>query len=286
MKPGRTFVWPSRLADWQAKDVDQWFENDELRIRAVAVNTQDLLVDDQKQKGSAPTYQPTSSWTRGVQFVMAGGPMGLLAAVNDEVERGHLANISLILFVIFVLHSVTYRSAVSGGIIFLQLATATLFSLAYMAVRGVGLNINTLPVQAVGVGVGVDYAIYIVDRIRQEMAARRDLDEAIRTAVRTTGMAVTFTGTTVVGGIGFWVFSNLRFQAEMAQLLIVLMCDQHARRGDPGARASTRSCGRRAPSASLLRRDEAESHAERFRGRADAAGRRPGSASRPRARLA
>jgi uncharacterized protein len=223
VKPGHTFNWPARLADWDVHNVDQWFQNDELRIRAVAVNTRDLLVDDQKALGSAPTFQPTKSWTRGVQLILAGGTFGTLAAVNDEVERGHLANISLILFVIFVLHSVTYRSAVSGGIIFLQLATATLFSLAYMAVRGVGLNINTLPVQAVGVGVGVDYAIYIVDRIRQEMAVRRDLDESIRTAVRTTGMAVTFTGTTVVGGIGFWVFSNLRFQAEMAQLLIVLM---------------------------------------------------------------
>ena len=92
-----------------------------------------------------------------------------------------------------------------------------------MALRGVGLNVHTLPVQAVGVGIGVDYAIYIVDRIRQECAAGRGVDEAIRTAIRTTGMAVTFTATTVVGGILFWVFSNLRFQAEMAQLLIVLM---------------------------------------------------------------
>jgi predicted RND superfamily exporter protein len=223
LRPGHVFAWPSGLKDWQASDVDQWFENDELRIRAVAVNTKDLLVDDQKARGSAPMYQPTQSWTRGVQLVMAGGPMGMLSAINDEVERGHLANISLILLVIFVLHSVTYRSAVSGGIILLQLSTATLLSLAFMAVRGVGLNINTLPVQAVGVGVGVDYAIYIVDRIRQEYARTGDLDLAIRTAVRTTGMAVTFTGTTVIGGIGFWIFSSLRFQAEMAQLLIVLM---------------------------------------------------------------
>ncbi len=222
-RPGHVFAWPKELADWQVDDVDQWFENDELRIRAVAVNTKDLLVEDGKALGSAPVYQLTQGWTRGVQFVMAGGPLGMLAAVNDEVERGHLANITLILFVIFVLHSVTYRSTLSGGIIFLQLATATLLSLAFMAVRGVGLNINTLPVQAVGVGVGVDYAIYIVDRIRQEVVATGSLEEAIRRAVRTTGMAVTFTGTTVVGGIGFWVFSNLRFQAEMAQLLIVLM---------------------------------------------------------------
>jgi predicted RND superfamily exporter protein len=267
VKPGHNFTWPARLAEWDANSVDQWFENDELRIRAVAVNTQDLLVDDQKARGSAPTYQPTQSWTRGVQFIMAGGAMGTLAAVNDEVERGHLANISLILFVIFVLHSVTYRSAVSGGIIFLQLATATLLSLAYMAVRGVGLNINTLPVQAVGVGVGVDYAIYIVDRIRQEMAVHRNLDEAIRTAVRTTGMAVTFTGTTVVGGIGFWVFSNLRFQAEMAQLLIVLMAINML--AAVTLVPALYSILRPGVASSLMRRDEAE---EQVGAEADAAG--------------
>ena len=149
--------------------------------------------------------------------------MGILAAVNDEVERSHVANISLIFFVIFVLHSVTYQSVPSGFIILLQIATATMLSLAYMAVRGIGLNINTLPVQSVGVGIGVDYAIYIVDRIRQEVVDTEDIDEAVRRAVRTTGMAVTFTATTIVGGIILWSFSNLRFQAEMAQLLVILM---------------------------------------------------------------
>jgi predicted RND superfamily exporter protein len=89
--------------------------------------------------------------------------------------------------------------------------------------RGTGLNINTLPVQSVGVGIGVDYALYITDRIRQEYSWTGDLDEGIRRAIRTTGMAVSFTATTLVGGIGAWVFSNLRFQAEMAQLLSILM---------------------------------------------------------------
>ena len=92
-----------------------------------------------------------------------------------------------------------------------------------MSGRNIGLNINTLPVQSVGVGIGVDYAIYIVDRIRQEVVETADIDEAVRRAVRTTGMAVTFTATTIVGGIVLWSFSNLRFQAEMAQLLVILM---------------------------------------------------------------
>jgi predicted RND superfamily exporter protein len=192
-------------------------------VRAVEVDTKNLIVSDLKAVEAQPRFQPTSSWTRGVQFVMAGGSMGILAAINDEVERSHIANITLIFVVIFVLHSFTYQSMSSGGIVFLQIATATMISLAYMAIRGIGLNINTLPVQSVGVGIGVDYAIYIVDRIRQECVDTQDIDEAVRRTIRTTGMAVTFTATTITGGIFLWVFSDLRFQAEMAYLLVMLM---------------------------------------------------------------
>jgi predicted RND superfamily exporter protein len=223
VEEGEVFTWPSSLEDWDTDDVDYWWEDKEFGIRAVAVDTNELIVADLKAVDPAPKYQPTNSWTRGVQFVMAGGSMGILAAINDEVERSHVANISLILFVIFVLHSLTYQSAASGGIILLQITTATTLSLAYMALMNIGLNINTLPVQSVGVGIGVDYAIYIVDRIRQECADTADIDEAVRRAVRTTGMAVSFTATTIVGGIVLWSFSNLRFQAEMAQLLSILM---------------------------------------------------------------
>jgi predicted RND superfamily exporter protein len=223
VEEGEYFSWPDELADWTSDDVDAWWESTEFGIRAVALDTNKLIVQDLKAVEPTPRYQQTNSWTRGVQFVMAGGIMGILAAINDEVERGHIANITLILFVIFVLHSVTYQSMLSGGIILLQISTATLLSLAYMALKGVGLNINTLPVQSVGVGIGVDYAIYIVDRIRQECADTQDIDEAVRRAVRTTGMAVSFTATTIVGGIFLWSFSNLRFQAEMAQLLVILM---------------------------------------------------------------
>jgi predicted RND superfamily exporter protein len=215
--------WPDRLAGWSNADVDYWWENTGLGIRAVAVHGVDLLVADLKDVNPTPAYQSTGSWTRGVRFVMAGGNIGLLAAINEEVERSHVANIALIFFVIFTLHSITYRSIPSGGIILLQVATATMVSLAYMAARNVGLNVNTLPVQAVGVGIGVDYAFYIVDRFRQEAVTAADLDQAIRRAIRTTGMAVTFTATTIVGGIALWMFSTLRFQAEMAQLLVVLM---------------------------------------------------------------
>src|SRR5262249_56331331 len=129
-----------------------WLEGRGKGVRAVAIDADIRIGEDLKgvaAKGqggkpkpgglSGPKYQPTNSWTRGVQFVMAGGAMGTLAAINDEVERSHVATISLIFFVIFVLHSITYQSMASGGIIFLQIATATMLSLAYMALRGIGL---------------------------------------------------------------------------------------------------------------------------------------------------
>ena len=217
------FTWPEELETWELGDINAWWESEEHGIRAVAVNIKHLIVHDTKAVDGTAKYQPTNSWTRGVQFVMAGGIMGILAAINDEVERSHVANIALILLVIFVLHSVTYQSVSSGFIILLQISTATMLSLAYMAIAGLGLNINTLPVQSVGVGIGVDYAIYIVDRIRQEVVDTEDIDEAVRRAVRTTGMAVSFTATTIVGGIILWTLSNLRFQADMAWLLSILM---------------------------------------------------------------
>jgi predicted RND superfamily exporter protein len=223
LEEGEFFTWPEELADWDLADIDFWWEDQDLGIRAVSVDTTNLIVKDLKAVDGVASYQATSAWTRGVQFVMAGGIMGILAAVDDEVERSHVANIVLIFLVIFVLHSVTYKSVPSGAIILLQIATATMLSLAYMAVVGMGLNINTLPVQSVGVGIGVDYAIYIVDRIRHEVTGTADIDEAIRRAVRTTGMAVTFTATTIVGGIILWSWSDLRFQADMAQMLCILM---------------------------------------------------------------
>lgn len=220
---GEFFTWPDEAGTWESDDVDSWWEDTGLGIRAVAADTDLLIVQDMKSVDKAVEYQPTKSWTRGVQFVMAGGVLGILAAINEEVERGHIANITLILFVIFVLQGITYGSLWSGTILLIQLGTATMMSLAYMALKGVGLNINTLPVQSVGVGIGVDYAIYIVDRIKQEMADSDDLDEAIRRSIRTTGMAVSFTASCIVVGIALWMFSNLRFQAEMAQLLVILM---------------------------------------------------------------
>jgi uncharacterized protein len=108
--------------------------------------------------------------------------------------------------------------------VMITLVAAGIVSLIYIGLKGIGMNINTLPVTAVGMGIGVDYILYVVDRIKREYGRLGDADKAIKRAVATSGMAVTFTATTLVGGVLPWYFlSSPRFSAEMALLLALLM---------------------------------------------------------------
>jgi predicted RND superfamily exporter protein len=159
-----------------------------------------------------------------VKYVFAGGTIGTTAALNEEVAYSDKVSTILITLVVFLLVSFSYMSFVAGSMVLVTLVAAGVVSFLYIGLKGIGMNINTLPVTAVGMGIGVDYILYVVDRIKREYARLHDHDEAIKRAISTSGMAVTFTATTLVGGITPWVWmSNLRFSAEMAMLLGLLM---------------------------------------------------------------
>jgi predicted RND superfamily exporter protein len=93
-----------------------------------------------------------------------------------------------------------------------------------MGIARMGINNNTVPIITVGVGVVNDYTIYMMDRIRSEMELSGSIGEAVKRAIRTTGLAISFTAITLICGIVMWVLlSDLRFQADAALLLIVMV---------------------------------------------------------------
>jgi hypothetical protein len=101
---------------------------------------------------------------------------------------------------------------------------ATVLTYAYMGLAGIGINVNTVPIIAVGIGVGIDYSIYLMDRIRSEYYEGLSLNESIKIALATTGKAIGFTAATLICGVMMWVFvSDLKFQADAAMLLIVML---------------------------------------------------------------
>jgi predicted RND superfamily exporter protein len=166
----------------------------------------------------------SGQWAEGASFALASGLMGVLGASNDEVEGSNNATLIASFTAIFLVIVLTYRSFAIGGLLCISLGTATLVSLAYMYFADIGFDVNTLPVQALGVGVGVDYGLYLMDRIVHERKRGHDIDEAIRVSITTTGMAVFFTGSTLVGGIIFWYFiSSLRFAADMSLLMSIVL---------------------------------------------------------------
>jgi len=162
---------------------------------------------------------------QGVKMRLAGGFIGTTAALNEEIDYSEKRATLLVILTVFVLVAVSYASFVAGAMVMLTLIAAGVASYMYLILAGIGMNINTLPVTAVGMGIGVDYILYVVDRIRLEVPrGGGDVLKGIRTAISTTGMAVTFTATTMMAGVIPWYFlSSLRFSAEMAILLTMLL---------------------------------------------------------------
>ena len=165
-----------------------------------------------------PTHQ-----VPGVEFKMGGGIIGQLAAANQEIIDNDLRLNVLAFATIYIIVLVTYRSFMAGFYLLFPLALANAAINAYMGAHDIGININTLPVVTVGVGFGIDYSIYIVSRIIEELALGNDLRLATYNALITSGKAVAFTAMTLVASVLFWYWSDIRFDAEMGLLLAVWM---------------------------------------------------------------
>lgn len=160
----------------------------------------------------------------GIDFKLAGGQIGLVKAINDEVERSNNTILFAIVAVIFVSCAVGYRSVFAGGLLTVMLLISNFLAFAYMGIAKIGLNINTLPVSSIGIGRGVDYGIYTLDRLREEYQHVGNLDEAIRRTLGTCGIAILVTALTMILPLVPWYFiSSLRFQAEMGILLAIIL---------------------------------------------------------------
>src|SRR5437870_6567300 len=158
-----------------------------------------------------------------VRYRLAGGLIGILAAVNEEVEWSYRVNLALILTVVFLLSYATYVSFLGAFIVMLPSLVAQPLSEAVMYLFGIDMNINSLPVAAVGIGIGIDYGYYVLSRIVEELCAGEGFDVAIRRMFETTGKTVLFTGVSLTASIIFWVFFPMKFQADMALLLVLLL---------------------------------------------------------------
>ncbi|NUU35549.1 RND family transporter [Pseudomonas sp. C2B4] len=155
-----------------------------------------------------------------ITFELASGNVGVMAATNEVVHAADKVVNCALFASVALLCLWMFRSWRVTLCIILPLALVTVLCNALMATLGIGLKVNTLPVVALGVGVGVDYGIYLFERIKHEMHERNlSLEDAFVEALKQRGTASVFTAVTMTLSVATWAFSTLKFQADMGILL-------------------------------------------------------------------
>ncbi|WP_213876207.1 MMPL family transporter [Pseudomonas sp. dw_358] len=155
----------------------------------------------------------------GLEFQLAAGNAGIEAATNEVIRHAELSILLLVYLCVAVMCWVTFRSLAATLCIVLPLVLTSVLGNALMAFLGIGVKVATLPVVALGVGIGVDYGIYIYSRLAHFLRAGLPLQEAYYQTLRSTGKAVLFTGLCLAIGVCTWIFSAIKFQADMGLML-------------------------------------------------------------------
>ncbi len=157
--------------------------------------------------------------TAGAEFRLATGNVGVMAATNEEVERTEFPILFGVFAAVILMCLLTFRSVTGTVLVFLPLALVSVLTYAVMAMAGIGLKISTLPMVALGVGIGVDYGIYLFSRMQQYLKAGDSVRVAYEKTMKITGASIIFTGITLAIGVVTWIASPLQFQADIGLLL-------------------------------------------------------------------
>ena len=154
-----------------------------------------------------------------VQFKLASGPVGVMAATNEAVEAAQLPMMLYVYGAVIALCLISFRSVRATLVVVLPLYVVSTLAQWLMTALDIGLTVSTLPVIALGVGIGVDYGIYILSTMSIKLKEGLNVHDAYLEALKERGSAVLITGLTLAIGVSTWFFSDLKFQVDMGILL-------------------------------------------------------------------
>jgi predicted RND superfamily exporter protein len=192
-------------------------------LMPIAVYLTDHRDDTLRRVSTAAENFIATNKMHGVEFRLATGNGGVLAAINDTVRKSQFTALGLVFAVVALLVFAAYRDwrAVLCCVVPIMIATA--LGLSVMSWLEIGMTVSTLPVLILAVGIGVDYGLYLYERIETHLKEGSAMDEAFISAMREEGAAVVYTALTIAIGVGCWAFSGLKFQADMGWLLAFLV---------------------------------------------------------------
>ncbi len=154
-----------------------------------------------------------------IHFKLASGPVGVMAATNEAVAAAQIPMMIYVYVAVILLCLVSFKSIRATISVVLPLYVVSTLAQALMTFLDIGLTVSTLPVIALGVGIGVDYGIYILSTMNSRLKNGESIQSAYLAGLRERGSAVLITGCTLAIGVSTWFFSDLKFQIDMGILL-------------------------------------------------------------------
>ena len=193
--------------------------NPDCSVMPILIFTHDHRVETIDRVVAAVQEYARRHDTEDIRFRLATGNLAIMGATNDLVRDTQVTMLFWVYCAVIALCLLAFRSVRGALCVVLPLALVSVLAYALMAGMEIGLKLSTLPVAAFGVGIGVDYGIYIFSQMRRALHRGASLVEAYREAMAMTGNAVLITGLTLAVGVSTWTFSSLQFQADMGMLL-------------------------------------------------------------------
>ena len=188
-------------------------------VMPVSIYTSDHKAETIARVVDAVKEFDTANPNERIRFRLASGNIGVMAATNEEVEASQFPILAYVYVAIVALCLLSFRSVAATVCIIVPLAVVSILAYALMALLEIGLKVSTLPVVALGVGIGVDYGIYIYGRLRGHLEQGLDFATAYERTLATTGSGVVLTGLTLAAGVATWIVAPLKFQADMGTVL-------------------------------------------------------------------
>ena len=157
-----------------------------------------------------------------------GGGVTNAIALNETMVRGKTINLIQISILVVVITSLLLRSLAGGLLVLLPLATSALVNLGLMGWTGIPLSMGTAAISAMAVGIGADYAVYFIFRVREEFQRCGDLRQATATALTTSGKAIAYVASAVAGGYLCLTFSGFKVHVLLGVLVALTMVTSSA----------------------------------------------------------
>ncbi|HJR31470.1 MAG TPA: MMPL family transporter, partial [Pseudomonas sp.] len=215
-----SFKWYELVPNQRALGALQTRAPRELRNQACSLLSLYVYLKDHKAKTLERVVAEVETFAQAnkhaeAAFQLAGGSAGVEAATNIVVKRAWTQMLLLVYAAVAALCFITFRSWRAVMVALLPLILTSVLAEALMVTLGMGVKVATLPVIALGVGIGVDYALYILSATLANQRQGKSLVQAYRGALLFTGKVVMLTGFTLAVGVVTWIFSPIKFQADM-----------------------------------------------------------------------